>query len=282
MVKRKARAGRLCRKEEVDIMLTLYHGTTSVCSAKVRLALAEKGLAWDGHVLDLQRGDQHRSEYLALNPNAVVPTLVHDGTIIIESTIILEYLEETFPETPLMPASPAARARVREWMKLVDEKLHAATGTVTFATANRKVLLRKTPEELEAHFAKIPDPAYRARQREAVELGLAAPTVQGAATIFRKAFARMEESLRNGTFLVGDAYSLADISLIPYLNRAELLGMDVLWNDHLPALKAWWARMRAWPTFEPTMEAVLQPKDRERFTVDRDAVRAALNGPAGA
>lgn len=261
-------------------MLTLYHGTTSVCSAKVRLALAEKGLAWEGHVLDLQRGDQHRSDYLALNPNAVVPTLVHDGAVIIESTIILEYLEETFPQTPLMPALPVLRARVREWMKLVDEKLHAATGTMTFATANRKVLMRKTPEELEAHFARIPDPAYRARQREAVELGLAAPTVKGAAAVFRKAFARMDASLRENAFLVGDAYSLADISLIPYLNRAELLGMDVLWEERLPALKAWWARMRAWPAFMPTIEAVLQPKDRERFSVDRDAVRAALSEPA--
>ena len=65
-------------------MLYLYHGTTSVCAIKVRLALAEKALPWQGEVLWLQRGDQYRPDYLKLNPNAVVPTLVHDGKAIIE------------------------------------------------------------------------------------------------------------------------------------------------------------------------------------------------------
>ena len=64
-------------------MLYLYHGTTSVCAIKARLALHEKGLEWDGEILDLHRGDQHRPEYLQLNPNGVVPTLVHAGRVII-------------------------------------------------------------------------------------------------------------------------------------------------------------------------------------------------------
>ena len=78
-------------------MLFLYHGETAVCAAKVRLALAEKQLAWDGQVLDLQRGDQFAPEYIKLNPNSVVPTLVHEGhgfrEVLIESTVINEYLE---------------------------------------------------------------------------------------------------------------------------------------------------------------------------------------------
>ena len=63
-------------------MLYLYHGSTSVCAIKARLTLAEKNLSWDGEVLDLQRGDQHRPEYRKLNPNhCVLPTLVHDGRV---------------------------------------------------------------------------------------------------------------------------------------------------------------------------------------------------------
>ncbi len=76
--------------------MKLYHSGTSVCAIKARITLEEKGLAWDGELLDLQRGDQHRPEYLKLNPNAVVPTLVHDGRVVIESTLILEYLDEAF------------------------------------------------------------------------------------------------------------------------------------------------------------------------------------------
>ena len=64
-------------------MLTLYHGRTSVCSVKVRLALAEKGVPFDSRLLTL-RGDQFDPGYMKLNPNAVVPTLVHDGHVIVE------------------------------------------------------------------------------------------------------------------------------------------------------------------------------------------------------
>ncbi len=103
-------------------MLYLYHGTTSVCAIKVRLTLAEKALPWQGEVLWLQRGDQYRPDYLKLNPNAVVPTLVHDGTVIIEATVIMEYLDETFPDIPLMPRDPYARSQVRLWLKRVDSR----------------------------------------------------------------------------------------------------------------------------------------------------------------
>ena len=85
-------------------MLELYHHGSSVCAAKVRLALAEKGLEWTGHYLDILKGDQFAPEYLKLNPKAVVPTLEHGGRVITESTVICEYLDEVFPEPPPVPA----------------------------------------------------------------------------------------------------------------------------------------------------------------------------------
>ena len=84
-------------------MLQFYHHRTSCCAVKSRLCLNEKGLAYEGHVLDLRAGDQFRPDYLKLNPNALVPTLVHDGVPVIESTVINEYLDETFPDPPLKP-----------------------------------------------------------------------------------------------------------------------------------------------------------------------------------
>ncbi|MGE3936059.1 MAG: glutathione S-transferase family protein, partial [Rhodospirillaceae bacterium] len=82
-------------------MLELYHSGTSVCAAKVRLALAEKQVAWTGHYLDILVGEQFAPAYLKLNPKAVVPTLLHDGFVVRESTVINEYIDETFPATPL-------------------------------------------------------------------------------------------------------------------------------------------------------------------------------------
>ena len=78
-------------------MLDLYHNGSSVCAAKVRVLLAEKGVGWTGHYLDVLAGDQFDPEYIKLNPNAVVPTIVHDGVVVTESTVICEYLDEVYP-----------------------------------------------------------------------------------------------------------------------------------------------------------------------------------------
>jgi glutathione S-transferase len=91
-------------------MLELYHGEGSVCARKVRLTLAEKGIRdWVGRIVDLAKGEQTRPEYLELNPKGVIPTVVHDGRVITESTVICEYLEDVFPEPRLRPQDPLAR-----------------------------------------------------------------------------------------------------------------------------------------------------------------------------
>ena len=135
-------------------MLTLYHGRTSVCSIKARLALAEKGVDWDGKLLTL-RGDQFDPAYMKLNPNAVVPTLVHDGKVIIESTVIMHYVDEVFPSPSLLPSDPVGRSKLRLTTKLMDEYVHVSCMAITFATANRASLARLTPQEMEAERASL-------------------------------------------------------------------------------------------------------------------------------
>ena len=101
--------------------LELFHHDASTCSQKVRICLAEKGIDWVNRPVDLGAGENLTPEYLAINPNGVVPTLVHDGTVILESTFINEYLDEVFPDPPLRPADPAAKARMRGWGKMADD-----------------------------------------------------------------------------------------------------------------------------------------------------------------
>lgn len=116
-------------------MLELYDNYISVCAQAVRLALAEKQLDWVKHHVRFQTNDRFAPEYLKLNPKSQVPTLVHDGRVVVESTVILEYLEDRFQEHPLRPVDPYDRARMRIWTKKVDEGIHAACGHITFATA---------------------------------------------------------------------------------------------------------------------------------------------------
>jgi Glutathione S-transferase, N-terminal domain len=128
---------------EGQLMLEVDHNDMSTCAQKVRFALAEKGVRWQSRHLDLRARDHQTSEYLRLNPNAVVPTIAHDGTVIIESTIINEYIDDAFPGPALRPPDSIGRARMRLWTKQLDEGLNADTGARSTAIAVRCQKLKK-------------------------------------------------------------------------------------------------------------------------------------------
>lgn len=256
-------------------MLRLYHGSTSVCAIKARLTLAEKDLPWDGVLLDLRRGDQYKPEYRKLNPNAVVPTLVDDGKVIIESTLIIEYLDEAYPAPALMPADPYGRAKARLWMKKVDDYLHAACSTITYAIAFRWIFLKMGPEEIAKRLASIPNQAYRERQRLSIKHGVEAPHVPPALRQYDAYLAEMEEALKSAPYLAGDSYSLADAAATPYLNRAEMLGLEGLWAER-PHVAAWRERMRARPSFAEAITKYYTPDEAERFQFPREETWAKV------
>ena len=94
-------------------MLELFHNDMSTCSRKVRLALTEKGLDWTDHHRNLSAADQQKLDYLPLNSNGVVPTIRDYGTVVIESTVINEYLDDAYPAPLLRPEDASARSRMR-------------------------------------------------------------------------------------------------------------------------------------------------------------------------
>ena len=175
-------------------MLILYHHNISVCAQKVRIALAEKELPWQGVHIDLMQGEHLKPEFLKINPRGLVPVLVHDDDPIHESTIILEYLEDAFPEAPLRPAK--ARARMRVWEKWPDDGLHVACGTLSYACIfAEQVRSNHDRAELEQRLSKLPDKARAAKQRMLFELGFGAPFVRDAVLLHDKVLAEMEENL---------------------------------------------------------------------------------------
>ena len=98
-----------------------YNAPQSTCSQKVRYTMAEKGLPFVEHKLKLFKNEQLRPEYLKLNPNGVVPTLVHDGRPIVDSSVIMEYLDAMHPESSLTPRDAEQRARMRAWTRFFEE-----------------------------------------------------------------------------------------------------------------------------------------------------------------
>ena len=113
----------------------LYNAPQSTCSQRVRFVFNAKKLPFDEVKLNLLEGDQLKPDYLKLNPNGVVPTLDHDGAIIINSTVIIEYLEEIAPNGTFTPENAVERARMRALMHFIDEMPAAAVRVPTFNLA---------------------------------------------------------------------------------------------------------------------------------------------------
>jgi len=223
-------------------VLELYHSINSVCAQKVRIALKEKGLDAKEHIMTL-RGDQYDPAYLKLNPNGVVPTLIHDGKTFIESSLILYYLDEVFPERSLMPRAPSLRYRVRMYNKFIDEYLHNSCMILTFATAFRPAFLKMPREAWQAEINKTPLKRRAEYKRSVIEHGLDSEFVADALAHHRKLLSWMAESLKEGSYLAGDSFSNADCAVIPYILRLELLKLNGMWNQY-SAIADWWARMR--------------------------------------
>ena len=252
--------------------LTLYHNDMSVCAAKVRMALAEKGLEWEGIHLNLRAGDTQKPEYVKLNPGMVVPTLVHDGLPVIESNVILEYLDDCFPAPPLRPAAPRGKAQMRLWMKQLDETVHPATGTVSTCIAFRYQQLQRQPAEFAAYLAKMPDAARRERTKDTVERGMDSAFFAPAVRRFLKLTADMEQSLAAGAWLAGAEFSLADIAYASYMARLTHLGLDVMLEDK-PRTTDWRRRLFARPSYQTGIEKWFNPRYLEIFERERDGAR---------
>lgn len=240
-------------------MIELYHNDMSTCSQKVRLTLAEKGLEWEGHHLNLRGGDQQQPDYLKLNPDGVVPTLVPDGTVVIESTVINEFIDDAYPDPPLRPQSASDRARMRLWTKQLDEGLHAATGVLSTCVAFRhQHFATKSEPEINAYLDRMPDAAKRDRQRENIFKGVESSYFIGALARFDKLMSDMQGTLSEQAWLAGETFSLADIAYIPYATRLDHLQLSTMWHKR-PAVADWYARVTQRPSYQTAITDWVNP-----------------------
>ena len=227
--------------------LHLYHFWLSSCSQRVRVVLAEKNLEWVDHPVDISpAGMEHATEeYQSINPNGVVPTLVDDGRVIIESIDIIAYLDERFPEPSLLPENPAMRDEMSRWMKKADESQHS------IKTLTHEFLLksgRMNAEQLEAFLQQHQNPELCEFMRVfCSEEGIPRAEVESELAIQHEAFKQLDNVLDGNNWLVGDSFSLADIAWIPNVRRLQLMGYPL---ELHPALSAWFARIQKRPSYQ--------------------------------
>lgn len=247
-------------------MFVLYDNAASVAAQKVRVTLAEKGLAWTTVAIDLRNGEVMQPQYLALNPRGVVPTLVHDGVALTESSVIIEYLDDLVPRPQLRPASALARATMRGWMRRIDDDIHRAIGNVSMAIYIRHAHLAKPQAERDAHFATMPDRDRAERQQAAIAAGTQAPAFAPSIRALAGLVDDIDRAVENGDWLAGDMFSLADIAAAPYITRLDMLAMNPLWADgRRPAFARWWQRNQARPSWQQQVQGAFPAPARARM-----------------
>ncbi len=188
--------------------MKLIDNPLSPYSLKIRMILYEKGLDFESQEIHTE---DDRDALLAANPRAEVPALVDGDTTVADSKVIAEYIEERFPQPPLLPADAAMRARCRNLELLADNELDAAVLVVSLFKFFRPELAADHPAEL-------------AKASESIQ----------------RLFARIATELGDGPYLLGD-FSRADLAFAPHFGALGFFGMAP--GDDTPALAAWVARL---------------------------------------
>ena len=239
------------QRRNTAMAFTLYNAPQSTCSQRVRFVLNAKGLAFAEEKLDLLAGDQLKPAYLALNPNGVVPTLDHDGQIVIDSSVIIEYLDEVVPRSNFTPRDPVKRARMRSLMRFIDEMPAAAVRVPTFNLA----FLPRFAAMSEAEFLAFAEskPLRKEFMLAMGRTGFPQKEMDGSLMRLRRSYERMDESIRDsgGPWLLGQDITLADVAVMPALVRMADLNREGGWAD-LPRVAKWYELIRAQPAFKPT------------------------------
>lgn len=245
-------------------MLELYYleEADSICSNRAVMTLVEKGITnWVPHKIVLMNGDQFTPEYKAMNPKSQVPTLVHNGQVVRESSIICRYLDGLKATPSLMPADPVENAHALEWIKDCDETGYQATASINFVT---KFRLAVPIEKMEARWKQVTDIDRIHRQQSCIREGLDSPYVLRAVGGWDRIFAKAERTLADGRpWILGDEISLVETTHAPFIKVLELLRLLDLWLEGRPHVAAWWARVIERDSYKALQEYPGQSEDDE-------------------
>ena len=230
--------------------MVLYYFPLSTTSQKVRLCQYHKGISLGERVIDLTKLEQLTPEYLALNPSGQVPTLVVGDQPLYEASIINEFLNEQFPEKPLLPADAVLRARIRAFVKYVDRGPTVDIATPTYRAWVGPALAKLPHEALLPQLERTPDPVHRARWLRTLRDQISDADVEAAYQAVERFLAHMEALLESGPYLFGADYTLADVEATPIVVRLQHLLRSDLIAKH-PRVSAWLSRVQALPNFGP-------------------------------
>jgi glutathione S-transferase len=230
--------------------MILYYFPLSTTSQKVRLCQHHKGISLAERIVDLTKLEQLSLEYLLLNPSGQVPTLVVDGQPLFEASIINEFLNERFPDKPLLPDDAVLRARIRAFTKYIDTGPTVEIATPTYRAWVAPAFAALPKEPLLRQVERAPEPAHRTRWLRTINNEISDADVEAAYLAVERCLARMELLLESGPYLFGADYSLADVEATPIVVRLQHLSRNDL-IARFPRVSAWFSRVGSLPNFAP-------------------------------
>ena len=252
--------------------LHVFHFPFSSCSQKLRIFLNFKGIEWESHLIDLMTNENLNEYFLGINPRGLLPTIVHDGNVHIESNDILTYLEKVFPEPNLIP--DGSGGFVEEFLKHEDD-LHLDLRALSFRFVFDPPHDPKSADELEK-YARVGSGTVNGITdlRKGVEInfwkqiasdGITDEIAKSAAEKFHKVFTKIDDTLAGNEYLLLNNFSVLDIAWFIYANRLGLAGYP-LERLH-PNMYSWYKRLEAMP--EVATEIALPPPVKEKFEATR-------------
>lgn len=265
----------------------LFHFSGSSCSQKTRIYLNLKGIKWESHLVDLSGNENFGERYLGINPRGLVPALVLDGAVHIESNDIITELEKNFPEPRLIPAG--RESEIAELLEHEDN-LHLDLRTLSFRFAFGRKGPPKSAEALasyrEGGSGTVQGRADANKDREikfwerAALEGFTDDACRKSALKFQAAYNKLDADLAGNDYLLGDALTVVDIAWFIYTNRLALAGYPFA-RLH-PNVAAWLDKLRLKPEF--AQEIQIPPAAREAMDATRheqEQAGATLSQVAG-
>lgn len=231
----------------------LYNAPQSTCSQRVRFTLNAKNLPFEEKLLDLFSGDQLKPEYLKINPNAVVPALIHSEKIILDSAVIMEYLDEVkpMPECTFSPEDPIEKAKMRWMMRYVDEIPTPAIRVPSYNLAFLPHFQKMTEEE----FLAIAEskPLRKEFLLTMGRTGFPQKEMDIALDRLQRSIVRMDEwiTANGGDWLMGKNLTLVDIAIMPVVVRMDDINLQSCW-DQYPSVANWFNKIQEHPAFAKT------------------------------
>ena len=232
-------------------MLELYYFENSICSERALMILSEKNVSdWVPHHVHLFENQQFNPEYLKLNPKAQVPTLVHDGEVIRESSLIVDYLDDLYKDPTLKPSKLSEIALMREWIKESDESGYEGVASLSFIIVFRAKLMAMTETNRNAYWAGQTVLERTQRQQSCVFEGFNSPYALRAIATWERIFRKINETMVDGrSWILGEKFSLADLNLAPFIARLDGLKLVEPWLTELPNTQRWWQAIKERPSF---------------------------------